>query len=110
MQVEAVPAMIAAGDALTLLLGGGAVATVGAFFKGIQALQTGARAREKDTVNELVRQRKESWIDRDNAQDSRDYWRNWAGTVEFQARAAGVPLPERPPEPAAKELDGEYDK
>lgn len=82
---------------LTLLLGGGAVATIGAFFKGVKALQTGARAREKDTVNDLVLQRKEAWDDRDKANDERDYWRNWAGTVEYYARANGVELPARPP-------------
>jgi hypothetical protein len=91
------------GDVLTLLLGGGAVATISALFKGVQALQSGARAREKDTVNDLVRQRKEAWDDRDKAIDERDYWRNWAGTVEFHARQSGVTLPNRPAEPVHAE-------
>lgn len=96
------------GELLTLLLGGGAVATIGAFFQGIKSLQGGARAREKETVNALVKQRKEAWNDRDHAIDSRDYWRNWAGTVEFYARQSGVQLPERPTEPEPpKEEDGE---
>ena len=90
---------------LTLLLGGGAVATIGALFQGIRSLQTGARAREKDTVNDLVSQRKEAWLDRDNALDSRDYWRNWAGTVEYMAGQKGVELPPRPPEPIPKKLE-----
>lgn len=85
-----------ASDLLTLLLGGGAVATIGALFKGIQSLQSGARSRERDTINDLVNQRKEAWEDRDKAIDERDYWRNWAGTVEFYARQAGVKLPDRP--------------
>jgi len=91
------------GDLLQMLLGGGAVATIGALFQGIRSLQGGARARERETVAELVRQRKEAWRDRDYAIDLRDYWRNWAGTVEFHARQAGVKLPEKPNEPKAPE-------
>ena len=93
------------GDLLALLLGGGAVATIGAFFQGIKSLREGARAKEKDTINELVRQRKEAWIDRDNANDQADYWRRWAGTVEYEARAHGVDLPDRPPEPIPRKLE-----
>lgn len=95
------------GELLTLLLGGGAVATIGAFFQGIKSLQGGARAREKETVTDLVKQRKEAWRDRDYAIDARDYWRNWSGTVEFYARQAGVTLPDRPPEPKTPEEGGE---
>lgn len=87
------------GQLLTLLLGGGAVATITALFQGIKSLQTGARARERDTVTELIAQRKEAWEDRDKASDERDYWRNWAGTVEYYARQKGVDLPGRPPLP-----------
>lgn len=90
------------GDLLTLLLGGGAVATIGALFKGLQALQTGARARERDTVKSLVEQRNEAWHDRDTAIDERDYWRNWAGTLEWHARRGGIELPDRPPLPEEK--------
>jgi len=93
------------GEFLTLLLGGGAVATIGAFFQGIKSLQSGARAREKETVTDLVTQRKEAWEDRDFAYEQLDYWRNWAGTVEFHARRGGVELPERPPEPKRPELE-----
>ena len=88
------------GELLTLLLGGGAVATIGAFFQGIKSLQSGSRAREKETVTDLVRQRKEAWQDRDFANDVADYWRTWAGTVEYEARRQGVELPPRPAEPA----------
>jgi hypothetical protein len=91
--------MMTVGQILTLILGGGAVATITALFQGLKSIQTGARAREKDTVSELIKQRKEAWDDRDEAQDERDYWRNWAATVEYHARAAGVELPGRPPRP-----------
>lgn len=93
------------GDLLTLLLGGGAVATITALFQGVRSLQTGARARERDTVNELVAQRKEAWDDRDFALDTADYWRQRAGTVEFYARQGGVSLPDLGDPPARKNDD-----
>lgn len=90
---------LSAGDLLTLLLGGGAVATIGALFKGLQALQSGSRSRERDTVTELIKQRKEAWDDRDGSNNKLDYWRNRAGTSEFLARQAGVQLPDYPEPP-----------
>lgn len=95
------------GEILTLLLGGGAVATIGAFFQGIKSLQNGARAREKETVSSLVKQRKEAWQDRDYANDMLDYWRNRAGIVEYYALRGGVELPPRPPEPIKPEVTEE---
>lgn len=89
-------------DVLTLLLGGGAVATISAAFKGIDTLRTGARAREKDTVNQLVEQRDEAWVDRDNAIDERDYWRNWAGRLEYGLQQNGVDMPPKPAFPVPK--------
>lgn len=97
------------GDLLALLLGGGAVATIGAVFQGIRSLQTGARARERDTVNTLVKQRKEAWADRDYAIEERDYWRSWAGRVEYVAGRAGADIPEKPPYPV-KPKDEEDDQ
>lgn len=91
------------GELLTLLLGGGAVATFSALFTGIKSLQTGARARERETVASLVAQRKEAWEDKNFADDVADYWRVWAGTVEYEARRNGVELPQRPPEPVKPE-------
>lgn len=97
------------GELLTLLLGGGAVATISALFSGLKSLQTGSRAREKETVKDLVKQRKEAWRDRDFAQDERDYWRTRAGTAEFYAIQGGVTLPQfgPPPVPPAPKEDEE---
>lgn len=94
---------MSANEVLTLLLGGGAVATIGALFQGIRSLQSGARARERETVDNLVEQRNEAWVDRDNAIDRADYWQQWAGTVEYLARQNGVELPLRPAEPKPKQ-------
>jgi hypothetical protein len=98
------------GDLLTLLLGGGAVATIGALFKGLQALQTGARARERETVKSLVEQRNEAWEDRDFLTDERDYWRNRSGTVEFHSHREGVSLPDLGKPPERKKRDEEEEK
>jgi len=95
------------GDLLGLLLGGGLVATIGAIFQGVRSLQTGARAREKDTVNGLVKQRNEAWEDRDYAIEERDYWRNWAGRLEYVAGRGGVTIPEKPPYPVKPEKKDE---
>lgn len=87
------------GQLLTLLLGGGMVATVSALFSGIKSLREGARARERDTIADLISQRNEAWTDRDAALDERDYWRNWAGTLEYLALSQGVVVPTKPPLP-----------
>jgi len=91
------------GELLTLLLGGGAVATISALFSGFRSLQTGSRAREKETVKDLVKQRKDAWRDRDYANDLVDYWRTRCGTAEFFALQGGVTLPDfgQPPKPPA---------
>lgn len=95
------------GQLLTLLLGGGATATIVALFNGVKSLREGARTREKDTVEQLVAQRKEAWDDRDKAFDARDeafnqrdYWRNWAGQLEYLCQKGGIPVPPRSAYPA----------
>lgn len=87
------------GQLLTLLLGGGMVATVSALFSGVKSLRDGARARERDTIADLINQRNEAWTDRDEALNERDYWRNWAGTLEYLALSQGVVVPTKPPMP-----------
>lgn len=91
------------GDLLTLLLGGGLVATITAAVSGIKSLKDGARAREKDSIAELITLRKDAVADKVHAEDVADYWRQWAGTVEYLARQQGVTLPERPAEPVRKD-------
>lgn len=85
---------------LTLLLGGGMVATISALFNGVKSLREGSKSRERDTINELIEQRKEAWKDRDEAFDARDkafderdYWRNRAGQLEFIVQSNGIPTP-----------------
>lgn len=101
------------GDLLTLLLGGGALATITALFNGVKSLREGSRAREKDTIKDLINQRREAWEDRDRAFDARDrafnerdHWRNRAGTLEYLLRASGSevpPMPELPRDQPSRE-------
>lgn len=59
---------------VTLLLGGGGLAFIGALFKGIESLRGGARAEERKAIADLGQQRDDAderyrWAARD-----RDYW------------------------------------
>jgi hypothetical protein len=94
---------------LTLLLGGGAVATITAMFNGIKSLREGSRGKEHDTIASLITDRKEAIKDRDKANDARDfayderdYWRNWAGRLEYVLIQHGIALPEKAPLPQEK--------
>ena len=85
---------------LTLLLGGGFVATVTALFNGIRSLREGARGRERDTIGGLIKDRKDAIEERDKANDrtdemtqQRDMWRNWAGRLEYGITSQGGDLP-----------------
>jgi hypothetical protein len=85
---------------LTLLLGGGAVATITALFNGIKSLREGSRGKERDTIAGLIKDRKDAQEDRDKAEDARDammnerdQWRNWAGRLEYGLAQHGVELP-----------------
>lgn len=81
------------GQLLTLLLGGGAVATITALFNGIKSLREGSRSRERDTISDLINGRKTAETERDEAMDQRDAWRNRSGALEYHCRANGLALP-----------------
>jgi len=94
------------GQLLTLLLGGGAVATITALFNGVKSLREGSRSRERDTIGDLIQRRKDAEEERDRAYDARDrafderdYWRNWAGSLEYVCEQRGVGMPTKPPMP-----------
>ncbi len=91
---------------LTLILGGGLVATIGALVNGYKSLRDGAKSREKGTIEDLVSQRKAANEERDLeskekdfAFDQRDYWRNRAADLEFALRKAGIEPPTKGDEP-----------
>lgn len=107
------------GQLLTLLLGGGMVATITAVFSGVKSLREGSRSRERDTISDLIARRKEADEERDKARDERDeafnardrafnqrdYWRNWAALLEYtilQNMPDKMPVKPTPPDPDAK--------
>lgn len=94
------------GQILTLILGGGAVATITALFNGIKQLREGSRTKDRDTIGSLIQRAKDAELARDRAFDARDrafderdYWRNWAGSLEYAINSKGNPLPAKPEMP-----------
>jgi hypothetical protein len=85
------------GQLLTLLLGGGCVATITALFNGIKSIREGTRTRERDTISDLIKAKDEAEKEREDALDERDYWRNWAGQLEYVCFKNGYTLPPKPP-------------
>lgn len=92
-------------ELLTLVLGGGLLATIQGITKALSAYRQGARARERDVITDS-----ESWrISSDNArrcaEQERDWYRNYA--VELWHKCwehGGNPGPLRSP-PPSRELD-----
>lgn len=93
---------------LTLVLGGGMVATVTAFFSGFKSLKEGARTREKSTIEDLIAQRTKAFNERDTefedktwAYSDRDRWKSYAGQLIFLLNKFGhtSEIPPLPPEP-----------
>jgi hypothetical protein len=88
---------------VTLLLGGGGLAFLQAIFKGMGSLRGGARAREREAVDDLAKARdsadeRASWAEAD-----RDFWRDTAGRWLYQLRSHGVdPVPPDPTPPSAR--------
>lgn len=81
---------------ITALISAGGVSFVGAMVRGWGTLRSGARARERETVAELVQSR--NWAEAD-----RDFWRDVAGGYRWQLRVAGIePDPAQPVQPSER--------
>ncbi|WFE41964.1 hypothetical protein [Micromonospora sp. WMMD998] len=94
---EVVTAVIAA------LLGGGGLAFIQAVFSGVSSLRQGARAHERESVQDLARARDKADERANRAESDRDYWRNIAGGYAYQLRLAGVdPVPAEPVPPSTR--------
>lgn len=94
---------------LSLILGAGGVAFIGAVFKGIQMLRESTAARTAKAVSDLERWREEAdertRLAREEAAwylDLASYWQQWSGAVEYAASQGGVTLPKRPKLPVRK--------
>lgn len=86
-----------------LILGGGGLAFLQSLFKGVGSLRGGARAREREAVEDLARARdaaddRAAWAEAD-----RDFWRDTAGRWLYQLRSNGIdPVPPDPVPPSAR--------
>lgn len=82
---------------ITALISAGGVSFLGAAFRGWGTLRAGARARERETVAEMIRSR-------NLAEADRDYWRDVAGGYRWQLRDAGIaPDPATPVQPSERQ-------
>jgi hypothetical protein len=78
------------------LLSVGGAALVRNLFAGLSTLRSGGRARERETLADLVRQR-------DDAEADRDFWRRVAGRYGYQLERAGIePTPANPTPPSER--------
>ena len=88
---------------VTLLLGGGGLATLQALFKGFGSLRGGARALEREAVNDLARARDAADDRAEWAEADRDFWRDTAGRWRYQLVSHNIePIPPDPVPPSAR--------
>lgn len=86
-----------------IILGGGGVTFLGAMFKGAESLRSGARAREREAIDDLGRQRDDAderyrWA----ALDS-DFWCRIQARYAAQLLRAGIePDPADPVPPSRR--------
>lgn len=88
---------------VTLLLGSGGTAFLQSLFKGVGSLRGGARAREREAVDDLARARDKADDRAELAEADRDFWRDTAGRWLYQLRLNGIdPVPPDPVPPSAR--------
>lgn len=81
---------------ITALISAGGATFLGSVVKGWSSLRSGARARERETLAELIRSR-------NDAEADRDFWRDTAAGYRWQLRDAGVePDPAKPVQPSER--------
>jgi hypothetical protein len=85
------------------LLGAGGTLFITAVFKGVTSLRSGARAREKEAVDDLGRWRDDLDKRARTAERDRDYWCRLANRYAAQMIRAGVePDPPEPVPPSER--------
>lgn len=85
------------------LMSAGGATFLGSLVRGWSTLKSGARARERETVQDLAKSRDDA-VDRERKElaDSR-YWQAIAAKYGFQLRKAGInPDPENPEPPSER--------
>jgi hypothetical protein len=92
---------------VTLLLGGGGLAFAQAIVKGMATLRGGARAREREAVDDLARARDAADDRAEWAEADRDFWRDVAGRWRYQLTSHNIePIPPDPIPPSVRRPRG----
>lgn len=91
---------------LSVVLGAGGTGFVIAVFQGVAQLRQTAASKAGKLLTDLEKARDDAGDREREARDEAsyyldlaDYWREWAGTLEFEARRSGVTIPDRKPLP-----------
>lgn len=86
---------------LTAILGGGGAAFVVSWAKAWTAVRGGAKARERETINDIEKRADDAVAREQVAQLNADYWRGIAGRYHWQLVSKGVnPDPQDPVQPS----------
>lgn len=92
---------------LGVILGAGGVAFLGAMVEAYRRLKEGARAREREAINNLEKWTDQSALRAQRALNEADYqralvsyWQGRSGTLEYQVGQLGGVVPPAPPLPA----------
>ncbi|MEK8108642.1 hypothetical protein NKG94_34400 [Micromonospora sp. M12] len=88
---------------IAALLGGGGLAFIQALFSGVGSLRRGARAHERESVQDLARARDKADERAASAERDQDYWRRTAGGYAYQLTRGGLePIPADPVPPSER--------
>lgn len=88
---------------VTLLLGGGGVAFFQAVFRGFGSLRGGARALEREAVQDIARARDKADERAEWAEADRDFWHDTAGRWRYQLVSNNIePVPPDPVPPSQR--------
>lgn len=86
---------------ITVVLSAGGAAFIGQIFKGWKTLRTGARAHEREAVQDLAKARDMADERARVAEDDRDFWRRTSARYAGQLLRAGIdPVPADPIPPS----------
>lgn len=75
---------------------GGLTAAIPALVKGIRDHRSGKHAAEKERNTSALAQRDEAIRDRNDADDLRMAWQNYAGDLSYLLRQHGIEVPAAP--------------
>ena len=91
----------ASNQILNLILGGGAVTTIGALVKGVQAIKAGSRTNVRDAIGDLEKWREDSDDVREWEAAQHQWWRDWAWKLSYALTTRNGPesLPLKEPYP-----------